>query len=35
MDSADPNFHIYLCFGQSNMEGVNNATNHYWQASQL
>jgi poly(hydroxyalkanoate) depolymerase family esterase len=20
-DSADPNFHIYLCFGQSNMEG--------------
>ena len=23
------NFHIYLCFGQSNMEGVNNSTNHY------
>ncbi|MDR0473784.1 MAG: sialate O-acetylesterase [Treponema sp.] len=22
------NFHIYLCFGQSNMEGVNNTTNH-------
>ena len=20
-DKADPNFHIYLCFGQSNMEG--------------
>jgi hypothetical protein len=25
----DPNFHIYLCFGQSNMEGVNNSTNHF------
>ncbi|MDR0473783.1 MAG: sialate O-acetylesterase [Treponema sp.] len=27
-ENADPNFHIYLCFGQSNMEGVNNTTNH-------
>jgi len=29
MNTIDPNFHIYLCFGQSNMEGVNNSTNHY------
>ncbi|HEY9123484.1 MAG TPA: sialate O-acetylesterase, partial [Bacteroidales bacterium] len=21
LDSPDPNFHIYICFGQSNMEG--------------
>jgi len=29
MKVPDPNFHIYLCFGQSNMEGVNNSTNHF------
>ena len=28
-EGVDPNFHIYLCFGQSNMEGVNNSTNNF------
>ena len=31
MQAADPNFHIYLCYGQSNMEGnalVENIEEH-------